>query len=131
MFAAICAILVCRPCPISTPPCWTTTVPSAMLMLTRALEAFSDPRGSVNEIPYLCGIMAIPRLRQRFDRLNASTASARASKSDDRYRSSQISRMLQKNRSCPKWVRAKPAREPLGYRFFRRISSGRTQRPSV
>ena len=40
-------------------------------MFTSALEAFSDPRGSVKAMPYFWGIMAMPRFRHRFARLNS------------------------------------------------------------
>mmetsp|Transcript_14058 Transcript_14058/g.37987 ORF Transcript_14058/g.37987 Transcript_14058/m.37987 type:complete len:237 (-) Transcript_14058:2976-3686(-) len=99
--AATWAILVCRPWPISTPPCVTSTVPSKYTC-TSAPAWFKNL--VVKEMPNLVGVMAMPRLRQRLLLLYASTCARRVSYCELRMACSQHGPTRQCSIACPKCV---------------------------
>mmetsp|Transcript_8576 Transcript_8576/g.20451 ORF Transcript_8576/g.20451 Transcript_8576/m.20451 type:complete len:209 (-) Transcript_8576:1726-2352(-) len=78
------ATFVCRPCPISMPPCDTRHVPS-LYTCTSAQPWFSWV--AVKEIPNMVGMAAIPLFLYRFRSLNTATAACLDLKSDFPMRS--------------------------------------------
>lgn len=102
------ATLVWRPCPISTPPWVTRTVPS-VYTCTRAPAWFRNL--VVKEMPNLVGMTAKPRLRHLLALLNLSHAFCRSANPACSMTPSQQACSQQKmNKACERQTGARKAK---------------------